>query len=188
MVEEGPKKGPCLPSWMEMTCGKRISHANGVARRGTYYWSVLRKSKSGKDQIYANIKKKTPMNEKPLFFWQKKAKGKINEKYLLLDNQSTVKKIANTNLLKNTRRSSKPIIVHCNAGATNTNLKGELGGITVHCNPTSIENVLSLKSVAKMHRETYSSLDHGGVFKVHTSNGVVKFKPSKRGLHYMDLL
>jgi hypothetical protein len=66
-------------------------------------------------------------------------------------------------------------------------LEGELGGMTVHHNPNSIANMLPLKSVAEMHRVTYDSWDRGGVFMVHTSNGAVEFKPSARGLHYVDV-
>jgi hypothetical protein len=68
---------------------------------------------------------------------------------------------------------------------TKTNLKGELGGMTVYHNPNGIAKVLSLKSVAEKHRFTYDSWDRNGVFKVHTKDGVVEFKPSERGLHYV---
>ncbi len=54
-------------------------------------------------------------------------------------------------------------------------------------NPDGIANVLSLKSVAEKHRVTYDSWDRDGVFKVHTKNGVVEFKPTERGLHYVDM-
>ena len=64
-----------------------------------------------------------------------------------------------------------------------TELEGELGEMTVYHNPDGIANVLSLKSVAEKHRITYDSWDRGGVFKVHTKNGVVEFKPTERGLH-----
>jgi hypothetical protein len=50
-----------------------------------------------------------------------------------------------------------------------------------------IANVLSLKSVAEKHRVIYNSWDWNGVFKVHTKDGVVEFKPSERGLHYVDV-
>jgi len=59
--------------------------------------------------------------------------------------------------------------------------------MTVHHNPNSIANVLSLKSVAAKHPVTYDSEDCGGVFKVHTPNGVVEFMPTPRGLHYIDV-
>jgi hypothetical protein len=68
-----------------------------------------------------------------------------------------------------------------------TDLEGDLGGMTVYHNPNDIANVLSLKSVAEKHRVTYDSWDLNGVFKVHTKDGVVEFKPSKRGLHYIDV-
>ncbi len=66
------------------------------------------------------------------------------------------------------------------AGVTKTDLEGELGRMTVHHNPNSIANMLSLKSVAEMHRVMYDSWDCGGVFMVHTPNGVVEFKPNAR--------
>jgi hypothetical protein len=120
-------------------------------------------------------------------FMQARAKGVVNKNFLLLDNQSMVNQIANPSLLKNIRKSSKPITAHCNAGVTKTNLEGQLGGMTVHHNPNSISNMLSLKSVADMHRVTYNRWDCGGLFMVHTPNGVVKFKPNVRGLHYMNV-
>ncbi len=66
-------------------------------------------------------------------------------------------------------------------------LEGELGQLTVHHNPNSIANVLSLKAVAEKHRITYDSCDWNGVFKVHTPDRVVEFKPSERRLHYVDM-
>jgi hypothetical protein len=59
--------------------------------------------------------------------------------------------------------------------------------MTVYHNPNGIANVLSLKSVAEKHRVTYNSWDWNGVFKVHTKDGVVEFKPSECGLHYVDV-
>ena len=38
-----------------------------------------------------------------------------------------------------------------------------------------------------MHRVTYDSADGDGVMKVYTPIGVIKFKPHKSGLHYIDL-
>jgi len=77
--------------------------------------------------------------------------------------------------------------VHCNTGSTQTDLISELGSMTVHHNPKSIANVLSLKSVALRHHTTYDSKHRGGVFKVYTPGGVVEFKPSERGLYYLDM-
>jgi hypothetical protein len=47
--------------------------------------------------------------------------------------------------------------------------------------------VLSLKSGVEKHRVTYDCWDWNRVFKVHTKDGVVEFKPSERGLHYADV-
>jgi hypothetical protein len=41
--------------------------------------------------------------------------------------------------------------------------------------------------MAEIHRVTYNSWDRGGVFMVHTPNGIVEFKPNARGLHYVDV-
>jgi hypothetical protein len=48
--------------------------------------------------------------------------------------------------------------------------------------------MLSFKSVAMKHRVTYASWNCNKVFKVHTPNGVMKFKPSEQGLQYGDVL
>ncbi len=123
-----------------------------------------------------------------LFVQHKKSKkGVVNENYLLFNNQSTVNQVANPNLLKNIRKGKKPIVFHFNVGSTKTDLIGELGRMTVHLNQRSIANVLSLKSVAARHCVTYDSTDRGGVFQVHSPDGIVEFKPSKHGLHYLDM-
>jgi len=58
--------------------------------------------------------------------------------------------------------------------------------MTVYHNPYGIANVLSLKSTVAKHRVTYDSWDRAGVFKVHTKEGIVEFKPSEKRLHYHD--
>jgi hypothetical protein len=144
-------------------------------------------NKKDKDQIHANIvEEENPDNGKNLFK-QHKSKGMVNKNYLFLDIQSTVNQIANPSMLKNIRKFSKPIKIHCNAGMSKTKLEGELGGMTVYHNPNGIANMLSLKLVAEKHRVTCDSWDWIGVFKKHTKNGVVEFKPSERGLHYVDV-
>ncbi len=89
--------------------------------------------------------------------------------------------------MKNIRKANNPITVHCNAGSTTTDLEGELESTTVKHNPYSIANVLSLHSIKQRHRVTYDSWDHGGGFQVHTPGGVVEFKSSPHGLHYLDV-
>jgi hypothetical protein len=53
--------------------------------------------------------------------------------------------------------------------------------------PYGIANVLSLNGAKQCHQVTYDSKDCGGVFQVHTKEGIVEFKPSARGLHYHDV-
>ncbi len=106
---------------------------------------------------------------------------------MLLDSQSTVDQIPNPAFLSNIRKAKKPAIVHCNAGSTNSSLEGEFGTLLVKHNPRSIGNVLSLHQAKDRHRVTYDRWDRGGVFQVHTQDGIVEFKPCKRGLHYHDV-
>jgi hypothetical protein len=105
----------------------------------------------GGEQVHANIED-NPNKGEHIFviikgeniFVKARAKGVVNKNFLLLDNQSTVNQIANPSLPKNIWKSSKPITVHCNTRVTKTDLEGELGGMTVHHNPNSIANVLTL--------------------------------------------
>jgi hypothetical protein len=157
----------------------------GCGKQGHLKWECP--NKKDKDQIRANIVEEEDPDDSENIFAQQKLKGMVNKNYLLLDNQSTVNQIANPNMLKNIRKSSKPIKIHCNAGMSKTELEGELGGMTMYHNPNGIANVLSLKLVVEKHRVTYDSWDRNGVFKVHTNDGVVEFKPSERGLHYVDM-
>ncbi len=119
-------------------------------------------------------------------FVQSGARGVVNRNYVLLNNQSTINQIANPSLLVNIRKAKSLIMVHRNNGLLYTNLEGDLGGITMYHNPYEIANVLSLESTKAKHRVTYDSWDHDGVFKVHTKEGIVEFKPSEKGLHYHD--
>jgi hypothetical protein len=138
------------------------------------------------EQIHANVQEED-LDEGDNIFVQKEERGIVNTNYILLNNKSTVDQIANPKLLKNIRKANKPITVHCNAGSTTTDLKGELGSMTVKHNPYSIANVLLLHSIKQRHQVSYDSWDCGGVFQVHTPDGVVEFKSSPCGLHYLDV-
>jgi hypothetical protein len=155
-------------------------------KKGHLAWEC--KSKKEPDQVHANIEEeKSDEDEDENIFAQHKAKGVVNKNYLLLDNQSTVDQIANPDLLMNIRKSQKPIVVHCNGGKRKTDLEGKLGDMMVHHNPKSITNALSLHLVKQKHQVTYDSWAHDGVFVVHTPKGMVEFKPSEKGLHYIDV-
>ncbi len=106
---------------------------------------------------------------------------------MLLDSQSTVNQVSNPALLSNIRRAKNPSTIHCNAGSTSSILEGEFGSVMVKHSPHGIANVPSLNEVKQRHRVTYDSPNRGGVFQVHTEEGIVEFKPSDQGLHYHDV-
>jgi hypothetical protein len=120
-------------------------------------------------------------------FVQKKEGGVINKNWVLLDSQSTVNQVSNPALISNIRRAKNLSIIHCNAGSTSSILEGEFGSVMVKHSPHGIANVLSLNKVKQRHRVMYDSHDQGGVFQVHTEEGIVEFKPSNQGLHYHDV-
>ncbi len=87
----------------------------------------------------------------------------------------------------NIRKAKNPVSIDCNAGSTYSALEGEFGNVTVKHNPDSIANMLLLYKAKEHHRVTYDSKDQGGVFQVHTDEGIVEFKPSAWGLHYHNV-
>ena len=83
-----------------------------------------------------------------LMFSFYQANGEILKTWILLDSQSMVDIFCNPHLLKNIRRTSEGMRVHCNAGSHLTNLIGDLPRHgTVWQNPKAIANVLSLQQV-----------------------------------------
>ena len=152
-----------LFAWKEgYKCGKQRQH---VARE-------CPQKVDEQDQMHAN-----------------KKGGVVNEKWILLDSQSTVNQVSNPTMLTSMIRKAKnPSTIHCNAGSTRSMFEGELfGKMTVMHDPHGIAHVLSLNDMKKRHRVTYDSDDRGGVFQVHTEQGIVEFKPSNQGLHYHDV-
>jgi hypothetical protein len=142
--------------------------------------------------MHANVEQDTLTEEEDIdkgenIFVQHKERGVVNKNWVLLDSQSTVDQITNPEFLSNIRKAKKPATVHCNTGSTYSNLEGEFGTLTVKHNPRNIANVLSLHKTKDCHRVTYDSWDRGGVFQVHTQDGIVEFKPCERGLHYHDM-
>ena len=98
--------------------------------------------------MHANIAEEAgqDLDEGENIFVQSGTRGGVNRSYELLDNQSTVNQIANPSLMANIRKTKNPITVHCNNGSLYTNLKGDLGGMTVYRNPYGIAIVLLLES------------------------------------------
>ncbi len=120
-------------------------------------------------------------------FVQKIEGGVVNKNWVFFDSQSTADQVANPGMLTNIRKAKNPVTIHCNAGSTDSALEGEFGNVMVKHNPHSIANVLSLYEAKQCHQVTYDSEDQGGVFQVHTNEGIVEFKPSTQGLHYQDV-
>jgi hypothetical protein len=104
-----------------------------------------------------------------------------------LDSQSTINLFSNPNHVNNVRPAAQPIQVHCNKGVMPTGNVADFGNNEVYINPDGIANVLSLYLLGQKHHITYDSKDCGGVFTVHTSKGLLEFKPTSTGLHILDL-
>jgi hypothetical protein len=113
-------------------------------------------------------------------FMQEREGGVVDRNWVLLDSQSTIDHVSNPAMLTNIRKAKIPSKIHCNAGSTCSVLKGNFESITVKHSPYRIANVLSLNGAKQRHRVTYDSKDCGGVFQVHTNEGIVEFKPSAR--------
>jgi hypothetical protein len=151
------------------------------------------KKEEKQDQMHATIKenqdasKEDPDHGENIFVHKKEGGAVVNKNWVLFDSQSTDNQVSKPALLSNIRRAKNPSIIHCNAGSTSSILEGEFGSVTVKHSPHEIANVLSLNEVKQRHRVTYDSHDQGGVFQVHTKEGIVEFKPSARGLHYHDV-
>ena len=111
----------------------------------------------------------------------------IDPNLLLLDSQSTVNLFSNSDLVDNVRTAPTPIKVHCNKGIMPTTDIADFGSNEVYVTKNGIANVLSLFLLGQKHHITYDSKDRGGVFKVHTTNGVIEFTPTSTGLHALDL-
>ena len=83
--------------------------------------------------------------------------------------------------------ATMPIRVHCNKGTLATTKEADFGDTPVYFDARGNANILSLYHLGKKFHITYDSQDHGGVFKVLIPHGVVKFKPTEKGLHALNL-
>ena len=144
------------------------------------------------DQMHATIEEEAVVadeedtNDGENIFVQTKNKGGVVDRnWVLLDSKSTVDQVSNPAMLTNIRKAKNPSKIHCNVGSTCSVLEGNFGSIKVKDSSYGIANVLLLNGAKQRHQVTYDSKDCGGVFQVHTNKGIVEFKPSARGLHYM---
>ena len=58
------------------------------------------------------------------------AKGSINQNWVLIDHQSTVRLICNPELLKNIRRTDQTMHIFCNVGLNTTDIVGDMPGVS----------------------------------------------------------
>eukprot|EP00804_Cyclotella_cryptica_P010780 CCRYP_008725-RA/>CCRYP_008725-RA protein AED:0.40 eAED:0.50 QI:0/0/0/1/1/1/2/0/173 len=80
------------------------------------------------------------------------------------------------------------LTLHTNAGKSQTNKKGYLGGTAFWLDEKGIANVVSLRTLEKNFRVSYDSEQDGGAFVCHTKNGAVVFKRCPTtGFPFVDL-
>ena len=111
----------------------------------------------------------------------------INSDLVLLDSQSTVDLFTDPAHVQNICPTKNPIQLHCNSGTKSTTTEADFGDTPVYLNSRGIAIVLSLYHLGCKFWVTYNSSDRNGVFQVHTKQGVVKFKPTSKGLHALNL-
>eukprot|EP00804_Cyclotella_cryptica_P023700 CCRYP_019316-RA/>CCRYP_019316-RA protein AED:0.38 eAED:0.25 QI:0/0/0/1/0/0/2/0/908 len=137
-------------------------------------------------------------DEEAAYFFGQLARGGasgLSRDWLLLDSQSSTDMFCNAKYLRNIRKASQPIVIHCNAGTTRCDKEGTftsklLGEIPVKYNPHGICNVVSFKTMKNLYPIKYESNPKDGgqaAFEVHTPRGIVRFRPCIWGLHYLDL-
>jgi len=68
-----------------------------------------------------------------------------------------------------------------------TTQEADYGGTPVYFDSRRIANILSLYQLGQKFKVAYDSTDRGGVFKVFTKAGVIKFTPTVKGLHAINL-
>ncbi len=108
----------------------------------------------------------------------------INSDLVLINSQSTVDLFTNPNHVQNIRLAKQPIPANCTLVTTE---EADFGDTPVYFDTRGIANVLSLYRLGKKICVTYDSSNHDGVFQVHTTKGIVKFKPTPKGLHALNL-
>jgi hypothetical protein len=116
-------------------------------------------------------------------------KRKLNPRWILLDNCSSVNVFYNKRFLKNIREASTVLHLYTNAGKAIITMVGDLPGFgEVYYYPEGIANILSFHTVTNM--PGYIVEYNNGIedaFRVTNKRGDTrKFIPSPKGLYYWD--
>ena len=144
------------------------------------------------DFLFTNISTH-PITSTQKITMSQNAKGrKINKYWVLLDSQSTISILNNTNLLTNIRKCNpdEKVRCYCNRGYQDTDMMGSIKGLGgIYYNPNSLANILSLADVYNKGFHITLDTDIDPAFKIHnTSMGDIKFVRSNNGLHYYDII
>jgi hypothetical protein len=119
------------------------------------------------------------------FLFQQSCVEKL-DKWILLDNQSTVNVFCNPDLVRNIRNATTSLQLRCNAGTVHVNQVADLPGYPepVWYHKDGIANILSLARVSKFFPVTFNNKEG---FVIHKPEGRKHvFKESDRGLFYLD--
>jgi hypothetical protein len=113
-------------------------------------------------------------------------RSKVLDRWILLDNQSTIDIFCNDALLTNIREVDNSMTIETNGGVLVTKQKGFLRGYgDVWYHKDAIANILCLKNVKSKYHVTYDS-GTDNKFLVHKPDEIVCFKESHNGLFYHD--
>jgi len=148
----------------------------------------LAELEEGVDQL--NIKESDDDSNGLSFFQKDDGNTQLNSHYLYLDTCTNFHSACSDEHLTNLRRvKGGGLVSRCNAGTTQTKMKGNFGNLELWYNPSGIANLLSFDKMEKDGYEfTYQTKRTGGRYVCHTPNGDVKFeKCNKLGFHYVDM-
>jgi hypothetical protein len=106
-------------------------------KKGHLARECTKKKTKEAEQMHATIAEEEgqDLDKGENIFVQNGTRGGVNRSYVLLNNQITVNRIANPNLLANIRITKNPITVQCNNVSLYTNLEGDVGGMTMYHSP-----------------------------------------------------
>jgi hypothetical protein len=126
-------------------------------------------------------------NKTATIFAQKEECQPINLDLVFINNKSTVDLFTYPDHVQNIHPAKHPICILCNKGMLATTEEANFGDTPVYYGSCAIANVLSMYHLDQKLWITYDSSDCGGIFQTHTKKGIVEFKPTKKGLHALNL-